>query len=231
MILRLFQNLINLFFPEVCLGCKKFLLENEIVICTICRHEMPQTYFHLNPENEGYQKFYGRIPVSFVGCFLYYHKKGIVQEMIHGLKYRGHEAVGTQLGNWYAEYLKDVPQINDIDMIVPVPLHKRRFRQRGYNQVTSFGLALGQELGINYDDQILVRKIYSKTQSKKNFLERMAGTASVFDVEFNEMHHAKHFLIIDDVLTTGATLENCCRAILKIPDAKVSIVTMAISHS
>lgn len=231
MIVKAFQNLVSLFFPEMCLGCKKMLLENELVICTVCRHEIPQTNFHLTHENEGYQKFYGRIPVAFVGCFLYYHKKGIVQELIHGLKYRGHQAVGTQIGSWYAESLKNVPEISRVDVIIPVPLHKKRLRKRGYNQVTTFGLALATNLSLDYDAGILVRKIHSATQSKKNLLDRMAGASAVFDVEFDESHHGKHFLVIDDVLTTGATLENCCRAILKIPDAQVSIVTMAISHS
>jgi len=228
---HLFDSLINLLFPKVCSGCKDFLLEFENVICTHCRHEIPLTNFHLNPENEGYQKFYGRIPVEFVSSFVYFHKKGIVQEMIHGLKYRGREEVGQILGNWYAEDLKKLAVMETVDFIIPVPLHKKRLRQRGYNQVTTFGKALSEQLEIEYNETILVRKTYLKTQSKKNLLERMAGGKTIFDVEFNECAHNKHFLIVDDVLTTGATLENCSRAIMKIPGAKVSIVTMAMSHS
>lgn len=231
MIIKLFRNLLSLFFPEVCLGCKRLLYENESVICTSCRHELPQTYFHLNPENEGYQKFYGRILVEFVGCFLYYHKKGIVQELIHSLKYRGHQEIGLLLGNWYSVYLKEVEKLKDVAIVIPVPLHKKRLRKRGYNQVSTFALTIARELGVDYDEQILVRKIHSGTQSKKNLLDRISGAASVFDVEFDATMHGKHFLIVDDVLTTGATLENCSRAILEIPGARVSIVTMAISHS
>ncbi len=232
MIVRnVFKSLINLFFPKVCCGCKSFLLESEYVICTVCRHELPLTQFHLNPKNEGYQKFYGRITVEHVSTFLYFHKKGIVQEMIHSLKYRGREEIGTLLGNWYAEELKSLPVFETIDYIIPVPLHKKRFRERGFNQVTTFGKALSNQLSIEYNEDILLRKIYSKTQSKKNLLDRMKGAESVFDIEFSEIHHNKHFMIIDDVLTTGATLENCALALLKIPGARISIVTMAMSHS
>jgi ComF family protein len=225
------ESLINLFFPKVCCGCKSFLLESEYVICTVCRHELPLTQFHLNAANEGYQKFYGRIAVEHVSTFLYFHKRGKVQEMIHSLKYRGHEEIGTLLGNWYAAELKSLAVFKTIDYIIPVPLHKKRLRERGFNQVTTFGKALSQQLSIPYDEKILVRRIYSKTQSKKNLLERMKGAESVFDVEFDISHHGKHFLIIDDVLTTGSTLENCARALLKIPGVKISIVTMAMSHS
>ena len=226
----MFKNLLNLLFPKVCSGCKSFLLGNENVICTKCRHEMPMTQFHLNPKNEAVVKFYGRIPVEHVSCFLYFHKNGIVQEMIHSLKYRGHQEIGTLLGNWYAEDLQTVDAIAEVDAIVPVPLHKKKLRQRGFNQVTTFGEALSEVLSIPFDERVLLRKKYLKTQSKKTFLERTAVADSVFGVDFDESHHNKHYLLIDDVLTTGATLENCGRAILSIPGARLSIVTIAMTH-
>jgi ComF family protein len=226
----MFKNLLNLFFPKVCSGCKNFLFDNEYVICTQCRHEMPLTQFYLNPENEAVKKFYGRLDLVHVSCFLYYHKKGIVQEMIHSLKYRGHEEIGTVLANWYAEDLKDTAEIKTIDTILPVALHKKRKRERGYNQVATFGKALAKKWNIVYNEEILIRNQYSKTQSKKTFLERTTVAENIFDVVFDESHHNQHFLLIDDVMTTGATLESCGRAILKIPGAKLSIITMAFSH-
>ncbi len=102
----MFKNLINLLFPKVCLGCESFLLTNENVICTSCRHEIPLTQHSKNPENEAIKKFYGRINVEYASTLMYYHKKGIVQEIIHSLKYRGHEQVGTVFGEWFAEDLK-----------------------------------------------------------------------------------------------------------------------------
>lgn len=151
--------------------------------------------------------------------------------MIHNLKYRGHEEVGTLLGNWYAEDLKKVGELSTVDCIIPVPLHKRKLRERGYNQVTEFALALSQQLSLPYNNTLLIRKVYSKTQSKKNLLGRTEGIQSTFDVNYREQDHNKHFLLIDDVITTGATLEACSKALLKIPGACISIVCMAMTDS
>jgi len=224
------QKLIDLFFPKVCSGCKEFLLEQENTICTRCRFEIPLTQFHLHPENEAFKKFYGKIPVEHASAFVYFNKEGIVQEMIHSLKYRGHEEIGKVFGDWYSHDLKSLPFINTVDAIIPVPLHSRKLRERGYNHVTTFGQALSENLQIPYDDKLLVRNIYSKTQSQKNFEERTAIAKPIFDVNFSETHHNKHFLLIDDVITTGSTLESCGRVLLKIPGAKLSIVTMAMAH-
>jgi ComF family protein len=162
---------------------------------------------------------------------LYFHKKGIVQEIIHGLKYRGHEEIGTVFGDWISEDLKTLAVTNTFDAIIPVPLHKKRLRERGYNQVTTFGLALSNSLEVPYNETLLQRNVYSKTQVKKDLLGRTSIIDSLFDVTFTETDHNKHYLLIDDVLTTGATLEACGRALLKIPGAKISIVCMAMSHS
>ena len=227
----MFESIINLFFPKVCSGCSSFLLSNENVICTVCRHDIPLTNHHLNPENDAFKKFYGRIPVVHTSALFYFHKKGIVQELIHNLKYKGHEEIGTILGEWYAEDLKTIDLLQSVDEIIPVPLHRRKLKERGYNQVTAFGTALSSSLNIDYNDTILVRNVYSKTQSKKNLLGRTEGIESTFDVSFTEKNHNKHFLLIDDVITTGATLEACSRALLKIPGAKISIVCMAMAQS
>jgi ComF family protein len=162
---------------------------------------------------------------------LYFHKKGIVQELIHNLKYKGQEEIGTVLGEWYAEDLKNSTIVQSVDAIIPVPLHKRKLKERGYNQVTNFGLALSKNLDLAYNDSILFRKVYSKTQSKKNLLNRSDGIDTIFDVHFTEKDHNKHFLLIDDVITTGSTLEACSHALMKIPGAKISIVCMAMAHS
>ena len=227
----MFKSLLNLFFPPTCAGCKTILIANENVICTSCRHEMPLTQHHLNPENDAYKKFYGRIPVEHVSALVYFHKKGIVQELIHSLKYRGQEAIGTVLGEWYAEELKNIPVLSTVDAIIPVPLHPKKLRERGYNQVTEFGNALAKSLQIPANTSILFRQVYSKTQSQKNRLGRTEGIDTIFDVSFDEKDHNKHFLLIDDVITTGATLEVCAKALLKIPGTKISIVCMAMADS
>lgn len=227
----MFTHLINLLFPKVCAGCRTFLLGNEKVICTGCRHELPLTGFHNDPDNDAYKKFYGRIGVEHVSSFMYYHKKGIVQEIIHSLKYRGHEEIGTVLGEWYAGDLKKHTIFTDIDFVVPVPLHPKKLRKRGFNQVTAFSKAISENLEIVLIEDLLLRKVNSETQSRKTRFRRTEVDETVFDVMFNESHYNKHFLLIDDVLTTGSTLEACGRSLLKIPGAKLSIITMAISHS
>ncbi|WP_426062770.1 ComF family protein [Flavobacterium sp. DSP2-3-1] len=227
----MFESIINLFFPKVCSGCSSFLLSNENVICTVCRHDIPLTNHHLNSKNDAFKKFYGRIPVIHTSALFYFHKKGIVQELIHNLKYKGHEEIGAILGEWYAEDLKNIDSLQSVDEIIPVPLHRKKLKERGYNQVTAFGKALSSGLNIVYNDSLLIRNVYSKTQSKKNLLGRTEGIETIFDVSFTGKDHNKHFLLIDDVITTGATLEACSRALLKIPGAKISIVCMAMAQS
>lgn len=227
----MWNHLLNLFFPKSCAGCQSFLLSDEKVICTQCRHEVPLTNHHQIADNEIFQKFYGRIPLEYGSALFYFHKKGIVQEMIHQLKYKGQQEIGETIGNWYSEELQHLEHIKNIDYIIPVPLHKKRLHERGYNQVEGFGKALSANLNIPYDDELLYRKLYTKTQTKKDLLGRADVISTVFDVNFTENHQGKHFLLVDDVLTTGSTLEACSRAILKIPNARISIVCMAMAHS
>ncbi|WP_395061096.1 ComF family protein [Flavobacterium sp.] len=224
------KSIANLFFPRACSGCNSFLLKNEIVICTECRHEIPLTNHHKIQNNEVFSKFYGRIPIEFASALMYFHKKGIVQEMIHKLKYKGHQEIGDAIGCWYGEELKLEKKIKDIDFIIPVPLHKKRLKERGYNQVTAFGKSLSESLKIKYDDTVLTRNVYSKSQISKSILGRSEVVERIFGVNFDESHHNKHFLLVDDVITTGSTLEACSRELLKIPGARLSIVCMAMTQ-
>ena len=225
------KKLLNIFFPLVCNGCKNLLLTHEAVICINCRHELPLTNHLREKQNEAYKKFNGKIPIEHASSMLYYQKEGITQQLIHNLKYRGHQEIGVFLGKWYAEELQSIPNFKSVDYIIPIPLHPKRFKERGYNQVDTFVKSISDRLQIEIDSTILIRKEYTMTQSKKKLTERNAFKNEMFDVVFNSDHYNKHFLLIDDVLTTGATLEACGKAILKIPNAKVSIVTMAFSQS
>jgi ComF family protein len=221
------KKLINLLHPKLCLGCGSLLLTNEQSICSECNHNLPFTNHHILEKNETTKKFYGIIPVEFSAAMLYFHQNGIVQNLIHNLKYKNHQEIGTILGKWYANDLKAISEIQKFSEIIPVPLHKKRFEERGYNQVTTFCEALSNELSIPYNPYVLYRSRYSKTQTRKDKEKRKDIANSLFDVTFCEENHNKHFLLIDDVMTSGATLEACAKALLKIPNSKVSIVTIA----
>jgi ComF family protein len=162
---------------------------------------------------------------------LYFHNKGIVQNLIHNLKYKKHQEIGTFLGKWYSKDLKNVTVLKSVSEIIPVPLHKKRLEERGYNQITTFCEALSKELQIPFNPDLLYRSGYSKTQTKKNRESRKEVINTLFDVNFSESDCNKHFLLVDDVMTSGATLEACAKALLKIPNSKVSIVTIAYTLS
>ena len=224
------QHLINLVFPKVCAACKGILLEAEQSICVSCRHEMPLTNHFIDFQNDAFKVFYGRLDVAFVATLFFFQKQSLVQETIYSLKYRGNQEVGKTLGLWVGGELKILEISKTFDYIIPVPLHRRKFRKRGYNQLTTFGMALSETISVSFDDGILQRNLYSKSQTKKSLNSRNALQSSVFEAVFNESHHNKHFLIIDDVLTTGSTIEACARALQKIPGAKISVVCMAYTH-
>jgi len=225
------KNIFNLFFPKTCGGCNAFLLQNETVICSSCRHEIPQTNHHLNSNNEIFNRFYGRIPIETALSLMYFTKNGRVRQLIHHLKYNGRQEIGTEIANWFAADLQSIETLKTIDEIIPVPLHKKKLRERGYNQIHSFGETLADNLNIPFNKNILVRNIYSKSQSKKNFMDRNSNNTTVFDVIFDHKNYNKHFLLIDDVFTTGITIEQCARALLKIPNTKISVLTLAKTHS
>jgi len=158
---------------------------------------------------------------------LVFEKHGIVQQIIHNLKYRGHQEIGTLLGDWYGEIIGD--KFKDINEIIPVPLHKRRLRNRGFNQVLTFCNSLSYWLKTPVNEKLLFRIKYSESQTKKTFLLRTSVSKNIFEVKFSEKNFEKHFLLVDDVLTTGTTIEQCSKTLLKIPNSKISILTMAIT--
>ena len=227
----MFTSLINLFYPKVCAGCDELLLTGEDVICLVCRHHIPLTN-HLNlSNNEVMQKFYGRVPIESASALMYFHKKGIVQKIIHKLKYKNQQDIGRSLGTWYASILENHFEITDDMQIIPVPLHPKKLRERGYNQVTSFARALAEVLHIQLNESLLVRNYYSKTQTKKNLFGRTDIKPTLFEARFSEEDQNKHFILVDDVITTGSTLEACCHGLLKIPGTKITVICMAFSES
>lgn len=229
--LQLFKSVFDLFFPKTCLGCSSILSVGEKTICTQCRHEIPLTQTHLVADNEIKRCFEGILPIHHASSLFYFYKNHFTQELIHNLKYRGHQELGTLFGNWYGSELSEVSALRNVDYIIPIPLHKKRMKERGYNQVETFGLALAERLNTTYNDKLLFRKTYTSKQSKKNRIKRQKDATDWFELGNYHGFENNHFLLIDDVMTTGTTLEMAARQLLKIPNAKVNIVTLAFAKS
>ena len=221
------KNLFKLLFPSLCNGCNSLLIKNEKTLCASCIHNLPYTNNHLLENNETKNKFYGLINLEFACSMLTFTQDGIVQEMIHQLKYKNRQEIGSYLGLIYAPTIRNLIQKHNIDFIVPVPLHPKKLKKRGYNQVTTFCEALSKELEIPIHTTILLRTKNALTQTKKNKEGRQAMILKSFEVSNSNQFQNKHFLLIDDVITTGSTIESCARALLNIPNTKVSVITIA----
>ncbi len=222
--------LANLFFPLVCNGCKDTLSDNETFLCTTCRHNLPTTNFHL--DNDPFVKniFYGRAKIEAATALLRFEKKGLVQHLIHQLKYGNNESVGDFFGGWLGEELSNSDQYKNIDIVIPVPLHSSKLKKRGYNQVTKFGQNIAKSLNVDYTENVLI-KITStaKSQARKNRLERWELNNETFSVNQIEQLNNKHILLVDDIITTGNTLEACIIELNKAENIKISIATIAIA--
>ncbi|MFD0863415.1 ComF family protein [Sungkyunkwania multivorans] len=227
--INILNNILSVFFPEVCLACKHALISNEKHICTTCRHELPQTEYHAIKNNSTAKVLYGRVRVENATSLFFFQKDSRVQQLMHLLKYKGHEEISFLLGKWLGAQLKEVPYFDEIDIVIPVPLHPRRQRKRGYNQVTGFGKELSSMLNSTFDDSILYRTRFTKKMVFKKRLDRWQSLENSFQLTDESSLVGKHILLVDDVITTGATLESCANALLKVPGVKISVATMAIT--
>jgi ComF family protein len=223
------KNLLNLFFPEVCRACSNHLSDNELQICTNCRHDLPLTNFHSDTENAVHKMLYGRVKLEQATALLHFSKKGIVQQLMHNLKYRGHEDIGQLLGEWLGEELKTLDGYSNIDVVIPVPLHKQKLKLRGFNQVDKFGIALAEALQVDFNDTVLIKTTHTKTQVFKDRMKRNSNETTNFKVINGGALENKLILIVDDIITTGATIEDCANRLLEINNIKLSLATMSIT--
>lgn len=220
----------NIFYPNICLSCEAVLSNNEHVVCTSCLYKLPLSY-SLEINNLIVEKvFFGRVKVFQATALLSYQKKGITQKLIHQLKYRGHQEIGTYLGDWLGSKMIKSELFDTIDYIIPVPLHKKRLKKRGYNQVSTFGLQLSKKLKVPFIENILIRTSTNPTQTKKTRLERWKNVVELFYLTDTTIFENKHILLIDDILTTGATIEACANELFKTNNITISLAFMAITE-
>ena len=214
--------------PRLCFGCNVRLYRGEQHLCTVCRNQLPLTEYNFTEENAIDRIFYGRIPIEKAAALLFYRETGIVKNLIHYLKYKNQEPIGIFLGDWYGHLLKGESSLKPIDLVIPVPLHKSKLRKRGYNQVAEFARRIAYHLNTQYDDTSLIKTANTKTQTKKNRIYRWSSNKDLYSLSDPAITRNKRILLVDDVITTGATLEACARALKQGTDAKIYIATMAV---
>jgi ComF family protein len=223
-------NLLSLLFPVLCCGCEKPLNKGEDSICSSCLYHIPHTDHHLDKENRVARLFWGKIPFHAAMALLRYRKGSRVQRIIYNLKYKGWSELGIVLGRMMARQLLKCDFHSDIDLVIPVPLHKSKERKRGYNQSLLIANGLANVLGIPVNGTILYRKSATESQTRKGRYSRHENMADAFRIRDGETLSGKHILIVDDVVTTGATITACVLEMQSCGLRKLSIAVAACAE-
>lgn len=224
------QEVFGLFYPNICLACSNNLIGNEEVICTGCSSQLPKHDHWMQPDNKLMQRFAGRIEVQAAAAFYKFSKASPVRHLVHELKYGGRQDVGEYIGSMFGRKLKHPDSIfKNVEIIVPVPLHWKKQQTRGYNQCDSFAKGLSEIMQIPWTPDALQRNHENISQTKKKRYDRFGNVEEIFGVKDETLLRGKHVLLVDDVVTTGATSETCMQTILSVPDTKVSFAAIAMA--
>ena len=221
------DDLLYLFFPHQCLSCGSDTLNNDEILCAKCINELPVTGFIAAANNPVEKIFYGRINVGCAGSAFYFNKNSVLQKAIIQLKYKNNQSAGIFLGKLLGRQIAQSARFDNVDLIVPVPLNDKKFYKRGYNQAGVIAKGIASIWHKPIVDNAVKRILFTETQTQKNRIARWETMEDVFTVTQPEAIAGKHILLVDDVVTTGSTLEACGQAILKIPGIKLSIATLA----
>ncbi len=210
------------------MGCNGTLVGGEDILCTGCIHRLPIAHGLIRSDDKVRELFYGRTDVVAATSLFYYEKIGVVQRMIHELKYGGQQEISGYLGNWLGALMKEDGRFESIDYVVPVPVHEKRFRQRGYNQVTGFGKVISEVLGSRFRESVLIKTRNTIKQARLNQKSRSDESSSPYQLA-ETLPAGSSVLLVDDVITTGTTLSLCAKELAKIPDLRLYVATMAVS--
>src|SRR5690625_2341018 len=219
--------MLNVLLPRFCITCNNTLLSMEELLCSFCLSELPLTHFHTYNDTTVLDKFYGLLPVYQATAMLYFVKKEVTQKIMHKLKYEAQQDIGIYFGKWLGKDLSQIPSYSDVDVVVPVPLHKKRLRSRGYNQVTKFAKHIADQLNASFCERSLIKVTHARSQVGLGRWSRF-GSKEVFRLGDASLIQDKHVLLVDDLIATGATLINCGKELLKAPVRKLSIATLAM---
>ncbi|OQY02356.1 MAG: hypothetical protein B6I20_06920 [Bacteroidetes bacterium 4572_117] len=225
--IKAFFDLFNLFFPRKCNNCGSNLDKTELEVCKKCLFEIPKTNFHTDTDNPVNKTFWGRVNVEFATSGFYFTKKSILQNLLHSIKYHNKKELAFELGKYLGVQLIKSGCFGNCDVIIPIPLHPAKKKKRGYNQSEWIAMGMSDKMRIPVDTKVLKRHVNSKSQTKKNREERWENVRSAFSVEIPEKFPGKHILLIDDVITTGATIEACASQLIEKLKVKVSVASLA----
>lgn len=229
--MSIWTDLWKLFFPQCCLICGKTLLEGEEYLCFQCLSNIPRTHLYLRKDNEMEKELWGKFPIERASAYLYYSKGGDVKKLLTDLKYRGNADLGSFLGRCMTREMLSSGFFQGVDGIIPVPLHPRKQKIRGYNQSIMLANGISSVTNIPVWTDLLVRTQYTQTQTRKGSYERWLNVKDMFECTSPERLRYKHVLLVDDVFTTGATLVACADAFRQIPGLRFSVLTLAIASS
>jgi ComF family protein len=227
--MNLIDDFISLFFPKTCPACGYNLFSNEKVICSKCLYKLPKTNFHKDRDNPVSKVFWGRVNLESATAMYFYRKGGKVQHLIHQLKYKGYREIGVFLGELYGSQLVGSDSFKDIELIIPIPLHRKKLLKRGFNQSETFANGLAKTMHIDVDTTSVVRTVATSTQTRKSRYKRWENVNEIFELKNPEKLAGKHILVVDDVITTGATMEACVQVILQAPGVKVSVASIGFA--
>jgi ComF family protein len=224
------DDFLSLIYPRICKACGRNLFTYEKCICTFCLYHLPKTNFHLEEDNPVSRLFWGKAVVHSATSLYYFYKGGKVQQLMHQLKYKGQKEIGIYIGTIYGKDLLKVSLFNTAECIIPVPMHPKKQKRRGYNQSEMIAIGLSQSMKIPVDTKTLVKKAKTETQTRKSRFSRWENVKEVFELkEYNHLTN-KHVLLVDDVITTGSTIESCILNLAKVPGIKISVVSMACAY-
>ncbi len=223
------RDLLRIVFPVLCIHCGKPLVGNERYICTICLSEIPWTHQAQQPDNVTEMRLLGRVPTEAATALMTFKKGNVTQSIVHEIKYRGNCYLAYQFGHILGEELLLSGRFNDIDYIVPVPLHWYRIMQRGYNQSRLLCEAMAKVMKKPVVSNNLYRKKYTSSQTHKSRSDRLDNMSGVFALRKPKQFENKHILLVDDILTTGATTEGCYIALSDVHDLQISVAALAIT--
>lgn len=230
--MNILADIRDLFFPRICLCCGKILSSQEDSVCISCMVSLPRTGILNTPGNEMERRFWGIYPIERATALYYYVKGGLVANILHGMKYHGRRKLCRQMGRVMGTEMLDSGFYNGIDFILPVPLHKNRLRDRGYNQSELLARGISDITSVPVVVDALTRKYNNATQTHKSAFERWKNAEGLFEITENAHSlSGRHILLIDDVLTTGATISACLDALKTVDSIKISVVTLAWTKS